>query len=86
MGVLAILGRVLSTSQLGALPVPFSIFLGAGFHLLLGGWYFRNRARNAEGHPLGWRRAIEVMALTLVLFMATTFVLAMIVQILKRLT
>ena len=83
VGAIAILGRVWSRSPGMSIPLPLSVFLGAGVHLVLGGWFFSTRASSSDGLPLGWRRAMEIVALTLGLLLATVLVLLVLVRALS---
>jgi hypothetical protein len=70
-----IAGRMLFNGIGMTTSLPFSVILGIGLQVLLGGWYFSSRGKTADGHPLGWHRAVGILALTLALFLAATLVL-----------
>ncbi|MBO9664040.1 hypothetical protein [Dokdonella sp.] len=68
--------RVLASSVPAFVVSALDIVLG----VLLGGWFFRARAADANGVALGWSGAIKLSALTFVLLAATGMVIIYVVQ------
>ncbi len=60
---ISLLVRLLGRSW-PALPVPLALGLGLAAQILVGTWFFSTRATTAEGVPLGWRRALQLAALS----------------------
>ena len=59
--VLTIAGRLVS-SYFGELPLLLGIFFGLILHLVLGAWFFRERALASDGQPLGWSGGAKLTA------------------------
>ena len=51
-----------------SLPHFLGIIFGLIFNLSIGGWFFRERGKNAEGELLGWGGAIKLTGLSYVIF------------------
>jgi tellurite resistance protein TehA-like permease len=69
VGAMAILGRFLTLRA--PPPAPLAPVLAVVSQLALGAWFFRSRARTAEGQAVGWRRASEVVAVAMLLMLGT---------------
>jgi hypothetical protein len=52
------------------------LVFAVAIHLGLGTWFFSRAARARSGEPLGWRRALGVVAVTFGLLLVTALVLA----------
>jgi hypothetical protein len=78
VGALALLGRFLAPHAM--LPGPLPPVLAVVSQLALGGWFFRERARSADGHALGWRRASELVAVAMLLMLGTGVLLLLVVR------
>ena len=59
--------RVASFATGILLPVPLELVSGFSINVILGGWFFRVRARSVDGQPAGMRGGMKIAAIPLVL-------------------
>ena len=59
--VLSVAGR-LASSYLGELPLVLGLLFGLTLHIVLGAWFFRERALASDGQPLGWSGGAKLTA------------------------
>ena len=86
VGVMTVASHLIC-SAFGATPgLVLPLILGAGMHLIVGGWFFGTRGVASDGQPLGWRRSAAILTLALVLFAVLTLVVMGIVVAVLRLT
>jgi hypothetical protein len=78
VGALALLGKFMAPHA--PLPGPLPVVLAVVSQLAIGGWFFRERARSSDGHALGWRRASELVAVAMLLMLATGVALLLLVH------
>jgi len=63
----SVVGRVMSTVTVIALPMPVAILFGAVINVGLGVWYFNSRALDKEGRHLATKRRVKLMIVYLLL-------------------
>ena len=73
--LMTIAGNSLTSMQAGELPLLLGALLGISLHLLLGAWFFRERALGSDGQPVGWLGGAKLTAVALGLLLLTTAVL-----------
>ena len=87
LGALAIAGRAISVAFDYSLPIVLSLLVGFVINLLLGSWFFSNRAKDPQGQFLGWRAGMVLstimfglLGVSFIAFMGVIRVLSPMVQ------
>jgi len=73
---LVTIGGRLASMQFGELPLLLGVLFGLALHVVLGSWFFRERALAPDGQPLGWLGGAKLTAVAFGFFLLTLLVSA----------
>ena len=81
MLIIVILGHLLTFNEPSALRIGHNVVLLLGL-VVLGGWFFRERATNRRGAILRWSGGMRLVALTFAIGIVAAFAIVIPIQML----